>query len=517
MTGTRTFEMIAGLFRFCTLLLISTSLLQSCIKVGPEYKTPETAMPDTWHEKAVYGLNDGTAFLETWWTVFSDPMLNDLIVKAREGNYDLKSAVANVNQARAQLYFTAGEYFPAVEGQGFVERSRQSKGVSLGVPPPQTRTDTFLDLGGSASWEIDLWGRIARSVESAEARYQASIENYRDTLVILFAEVAANYVQVRTLQSRIEIALRNAELQKKTLKLTRDRYDAGLAPLLDVRQAEFNLATTESVIPNLRTSLNQAINRIAVLLGEDPGPLYSELSKPSPIPVPPSDIAIGLPVELLRQRPDIRLAERKVAAQFAQIGVATSELYPQFSLFGTLALRAVDSVSFFDASNLTFGFGPQMVWRIFEGGRLRYNIEIQELATENLFYQYQNTVLIALEEVENAMVAYVQQVDRDKTLGQAVAASESAVQMVQTLYTEGLTDFLNVLDTQRSLFEQTDQLVESRGRIVQDLIELYRSLGGGWSAEPDNQLYSHGNIKKIISGKSGEGSINTTAKTKETK
>lgn len=507
---------VVRLFRCTIVLLIFSGLLLSCIKVGPDYEPPETKMPDTWHEQVTYGLNEGAANLWTWWTMFNDPILDELIIKSSEGNYDLKSAVTSVNQARAQIYFTAGEYLPAVQAQGSVERSRGSEGVTLAVPPPQTRTDTFIDIGGSASWEIDLWGRIARSVESAEASYEASVENYRDTLVVLFAEVASNYVQVRTSQSRIKIALQNIELQKKTLKLTEDRFNAGISPLLDVRQAELNLATTESTIPQLQASLDQAMNRIGVLLGEDPGTLQAELSKPKPIPLPPDDIAIGLPAELLRQRPDIRLAEREVAAQTAQIGVASSELYPQFSLFGTLALEAVDSVSFFKASNITFGFGPQFVWRIFEGGRLRYNIKIQELVTENLIYQYQNTVLVALEEVENSMVAYVQEVNRYKSLGEAVSAAEGAVGLVKTLYIEGLTNFLNVLDTQRALFEQQDQFIESKGNIVQNLINLYKSLGGGWSPESDKELYSQDNFKNIQSSYVGDNDEKSKTKSKST-
>ncbi len=503
-------------FIYIVSLIIFTALLQSCMKVGPDYEKPETKMPDSWYEAVSYGLNDGTSNLQTWWTVFEDPILDKLMIKASEGNYDLKSAVTSVNQARAQLYSTSGEYLPAVQAQGSVERSRESEGISLSVPPPQSRTDTFIDIGGSASWEIDLWGRIARSVESAEASYEASVENYRDTLVVLFAEVASNYVQVRTFQSRIKIALENIELQKKTLKLTEDRFNAGITSLLDVRQAELNLAITESTIPQLQASLDQAINRIGVLLGEYPSSLQAELSKPNPIPIPPDDIAIGLPAELLRQRPDIRLAEREVAAQTAQIGVASSELYPQFSLFGTLALEAVDSVSFIKSSNITFGFGPQFTWRIFEGGRLRYNIKIQELVAENLIYQYQNTVLLALEEVENSMVAYVQEINRYKSLGKSVSAAEGALELVKTLYIEGLIDFLNVLDTQRALFEQQDQFIESKGNIVQNLINLYKSLGGGWSPESDKELYSQDNFKNIQSSYIGDNDEKSVTKSKGT-
>jgi multidrug efflux system outer membrane protein len=266
---------------------------------------------------------------------------------------------------------------------------------------------------------------------------------------------------------------------------------AGLSPLLDVRQAELNLATTESDIPVFRFQLDQAINRIGVLLGDYPSALQAELSEPAQIPEPPEDIAIGLPAELLRQRPDIRQAEREIAAQTAQIGVATAELYPQFSIFGTFALQAVDSVKFFTGQNFAGSIGPQFRWRIFEGGRLRDNIRIQEAITEELLYNYENTVLGALEEVENAMVSYVQDVDRKKSLEESVKAAESAVELVETLYKTGLTDFQNVLDTQRSLFQQQDQLAQSRGNIVQDLIGLYRALGGGWSPEPENELFTY--------------------------
>ncbi len=488
---------VARLFMSTMFLIVIASLLLSCIKVGPDYETLETKMPDEWYETITYGLNEGTANLETWWTVFNDPILNDLISEAHEGNLDLKQAAERVIQARTQVKFTVGDYFPIVQGQGSIEKSRESEGLSLSVPPPQTRTDTFFDLGGAASWEIDLWGRIARSVESAEASDEASVESYRDTLVVLFSEVASNYILVRTLQSQIKIAYQNIELQKKTLKLTQDRFKAGISPLLDVRQAELNLATTESTVPNLVTSLEQAINRIGVLLGDYPSSLHAELSKPYPIPKPPHDVAIGLPAELLRQRPDIRQAEREVAAQTAQIGVATADLFPQFSLFGTIALEAVDSVSFFSSSNLTFGLGPQVVWNIFQGGQLRYNIEIQKSITEELFLNYKNIVLQALEEVENAMVAYVQEINRLKSLERSVVAAQSAVDLVETLYKSGLTDFQNVLDSQRSLFQQEDQLVESRGDVLQDLVSLYQALGGGWSPGSDEYLYSKESTKKL--------------------
>ncbi len=475
-------------------IILIIFLSYGCTKVGPSYSPPETKMPDKWHVSITYGLNEGKANLQTWWTVFNDPILNGLIERARVANYDVKQAVARVSQSQAQLNFAKGEYAPFVEGSGFVERSRTSEGIIEDpnfIPPPMTRTDTIIDLGGSASWELDLWGSIARSVESAGASYEASIEDYRDVLVVLFSDVASNYILVRTFQDRIKLAQSNVELQKITLQLTRDRFKAGISPLLDVRQAELNLSTTESTIPTFKFQLDQAINRIGVLLGSYPSVLQTELARPAQIPVPPDEIGIGLPAELLRQRPDVRQAERKIAAQTAQIGVATAELFPQFSIFGSIGLEAVDSVTFFKGSNFVFGLGPQFRWRIFEGGRIRSNIMIQEAVTEELLYSYENTVLTAIEEVENSMVAYVQEKDRNKSLENSVKAAKSAVELVETLYKTGLTDFQNVLDTQRALFQQQDQLAENKGNIAQSLISLYKALGGGWSPEPENEIFTN--------------------------
>jgi NodT family efflux transporter outer membrane factor (OMF) lipoprotein len=471
------------------LFILGLALLLGCATVGPNYSPPETQMPDVWHQELTAGLAEGEADLQTWWTALNDPVLDELIQKAADGNIDLKVAVARIEEAYALRGIAAGQFYPDINADGVVQRDRVSEGVS-----PETfgrdRTDNFYGLGLGAGWEIDVWGRIRRSVEAADASTQAAIEDYRDILVLLFAAAASNYVEVRTLQARIQYAETNAQLQRETLQLTQDRFDAGIAPQLDVRQAELNLAVTESVIPDLESRLIQAINRLSVLLGEQPGQLQAELLEPGEIPDPPGDVLVSIPANLLRQRPDIRGAERRLASQTARIGVAQADLYPRFDLFGTIGLEAFDTGDYFDAGNKAWSLGSSLFWNIFDGGRIRSNIRVEEARTEQAFQVYEQTVLLALEDVEDAMVAYVREQEREEALGQAVTAAEQSVELVDTLYRTGLTDFQNVLDMQRSLATQQDNLAQSEGNVVTNVIRVYRALGGGWSIEAEETAVS---------------------------
>jgi NodT family efflux transporter outer membrane factor (OMF) lipoprotein len=292
--------------------------------VGPDYVAPKTDLPDLWEQELSEGLVDGEADLRTWWTALDDPVLDGLIARATEGNLDIRQAVARIREGRANLGIISGELLPSVDATGTIEESRISNNVAAATAPPQSRTDTFYDAGLDATWEVDFWGRIRRGVESADASLGASIDDYRDTLVILYADVASTYVQIRALQSRIASALSNVDTQRGALRLTIDRNRAGLAPDLDVRQAELNLATTEAFVPSLRSALAENINRLAVLLGEYPSDLHDELAAEEAIPQPPDEVLVSLPADLLRQRPDIRAAERNLAAQTAQVGVATA-------------------------------------------------------------------------------------------------------------------------------------------------------------------------------------------------
>jgi NodT family efflux transporter outer membrane factor (OMF) lipoprotein len=451
--------------------------------VGPDYVPPKTDLPDLWEQDLSEGLADGEADLRTWWTAIDDPMLDGLIERATQGNLDLRQAVASIREARAQLGIASGELFPSVDGIGSIENSRISNNVAAQTAPPQSRTDTLYAAGLDASWELDFWGRIRRGIESADASIGTSIEDYRDTLVILYADVASTYVQIRTLQSRIASALDNVETQRGALRLTIDRNRAGLAPDLDVRQAELNLATTEAFVPTLRSALAENINRLAVLLGQYPSEVNDQLAAAEPIPKPPEEVLVSLPTDLLRQRPDIRAAERTLAAQTAQIGVATADLYPRFSLSGSFALESFSTSDFWKWESRSFSFGPAFRWNIFDAGRIRSNIALQDALTDQALLSYEQSVLSAVEEVNSALAAYVEEKIRRAALARSVVAARQSVALVDTLYRTGLTDFQNVLDTQRSQFQQEDALAESEGLVTQNLIRIYRALGGGWAPE----------------------------------
>jgi NodT family efflux transporter outer membrane factor (OMF) lipoprotein len=466
---------------FTSLLLFA--LLQGCA-VGPNYTQPDIKTPDAWNQELMKGFKEGKASLQAWWTTFDDPVLSKLIERARKGSLRLKEAVARIQFTRAQRGIAAGEQVPSVDGVGGVERSRLSEGISRVVPPPQDRTDNFYSAGIDSTWEIDLFGRIRRSVESADALLGASGENYRDALVSLFSEVALNYIDTRTLQERIRIAVANVETQRGSLKLTRDRFRAEIAPELDVAQAESNLATTEATIPTLEIRLTQAVNRIAVLLGQNPGTLQSELRPEASIPAPQEQVALGLPVNLLRQRPDIRRAERELAAQTARVGVATADLYPRFSLTGAFAFESAQgSLSgIFNSSNRAWSFGPSFRWNLFDGFRVRNRINAEEALVQESLVRYERTILNAFEEVENSLVGYTRERVRRDALSRAVAATERTVRLVKQRYLAGLTDFQNVLDAERSLLQLQDQLAASKGELAKNLVGIYRAIGGGWSS-----------------------------------
>lgn len=461
---------------------LACSLLAACT-VGPDYVAPEPETPDAWHVELTRGLTAGQADFQTWWTVFDDPGLTSLVARAIENNLELRGSVARVLEARARLGVAKGQRVPSVDSIGAYQRQRLSENL---VPDPRVgellgdKTNLFT-LGLDSSWELDLWGRIRRSVESAAATYEASVESYRDVQVTLLADVASTYVELRTTQQRLAYALKNAELQRNAVSLTADRRAAGLVGDLDVRQAELNLARTESVIPAFRAGEAFALHRLSVLSGELPGTLYAEYSAPQAIPNPPATVALGLPTNLLRQRPDIRRAERQLAAQTARIGVATADLYPRFSISGTFTVDSARAATWFNWASRGFGIGPTFRWSLFSGGQVRSRIRSEEAATEAALARYEQVVLNGYEEVENALVQFVQEQERVDALQRSVDAAFESVRLVDELYRLGLTDFQNVLVTQRILFEEEDKLADSRGTVAQSLIRIYRAVGGGWA------------------------------------
>ncbi len=467
-------------------MMLSVGLIQSCA-VGPDYKDPEYAVPDYWQVRLVDGLAEGEAPLATWWQTLNDPVLNSMMERAVDGNLDLKEAYGRIKEARAIRGIATGERWPDVNADGEVTRRRNSEDFfSVGTDGnknPDSQSDTVRGGNFNANWEVDLWGRVTRSIASADAGFQASIEDYRDVLVILYAEIAASYVELRTLQERINVTEVNVATQRGTLRITQARFKAEITSELDVRQAELNLARTESRIPALRQQAAQTIHRLGVLIGTFPGALYAELTPQQPIPQPPPEVLMGVPADAMRQRPDVRAAERRLAAQTERIGIATADLYPTFFLLGDFGYLGVRN-DLFDGSRKTYSFGPTLSWNIFDGGRIRNRIKAEDARTEQAVARYENTVLLALEDVENAAVAYTEELQRREMLHRSVVAAEKSVHLVSVQYKTGLTDFQNVLDMERSLTEQADRYVDSMGRVTQDLILIYRALGGGWDPDP---------------------------------
>jgi len=459
--------------------------LAGCIRpVGPDYEAPEIVTADQWHQELIDGLDAGEANFQTWWDELNDPQLNYLIARACHNSLDIRLATARIAEARAILGIATGERYPDLDGFGTAQRQRTSTGVATGIvgPVQQPAPNNFTSVGVGASWEIDLWGRVRRSVESASANYSASVENHRDVLVVLYADIGSNYVQLRKLQQRLKFAISNVEAQRETLAIVKARYKAELSPALDLRQAELNLAVTESSIPEIEAAIVKTINRLSVLLGLQPGELYEELLATGPIPPPPASLVVGIPADLTRRRPDIRRAERNLAAQTATIGIATAGLYPNFFLAGDFGYSTVGG-SLLESSNETWSIGSFFSWNLFDGGRVRNAIRIEEARTEQLLTIYEQTVLRSLQDVEDSLVAFAEERKREEALQRAETAAVEAVRLVRELYKRGLTDFQNVLDSERSLFQQQDLLAESSGNVTLNLISVYRSLGGGWSSE----------------------------------
>jgi len=450
--------------------------------VGPNYEEPAAELPDAWHQAVQEDFESGNPDLETWWTTFNDPTLNALIARASTNNLDLKTAAARIEQAAALRGVSASQWWPELTAGAGASAFQTTEAKTASG---QSRDGELYDASLSMAWELDLWGRVRRSVESADATLQARVENYRDILVVLYADIAFNYINVRTLQERIYFAENNLKAQRETLQLTQNRFDSGLVPALDVSQSRLNFSRTESVIPPLRQELVVAINRLSVLVGEMPYALEQVLQERKPIPVIPEDVVVGVPAELLRQRPDIRRAERELAAQHALIGATKAELYPTLYLPGTLAVETTGG-DLFSGANTFYSFGPQIRWNIFSGRRIRSQVDAEEAGTQAALYTYEQTLLLALEEVEGSMSAYAYEKDRIESLEVASSAAEKSVELVTELYTSGLTDFQNVLNTERDLLEQQDALALSKGLVSANLVRLYKSLGGGWAIPEEN-------------------------------
>jgi multidrug efflux system outer membrane protein len=455
------------------------AMLGGCA-VGPNYHPPETATPAQWSSPLAGGETNNAPADAAWWKKFNDPELDSLIARAAQSNLTLHAAAARVREARAARGVAAADFGPTVNTSAAYQRERLSANGFPEFPPGIPLDGNVYQAGFDAAWELDVFGGTRRAVEAANASIVSSEFDERDVLVSLQGEVARDYIGARGYQRQLAIARQNIAAQQEVLDLTRDRFKAGLSGDLDVQQASALLAATQAQLPPLEAGFKQSAYRLGVLLGLPPGALVDELSGDAPIPATPPEVPAGLPSDLLRRRPDIRVAERNLAAATARIGVATADLFPKFSLTGDVGLQSIGTSDWFTGGSRFWSAGPTVQWRIFDMGRIRANIRVQNARQEQALAGYELSVLGAMEDVENALTAYAKEQTRHESLVTAAEASQQALDISQQLYKNGLADFLRVLDAQRSLYANQEALVLSDRDVALDLVALYKALGGGW-------------------------------------
>jgi NodT family efflux transporter outer membrane factor (OMF) lipoprotein len=447
-------------------------------KVGPNYSEPPAPAASRWidyEDPRVKGEEDD---LSRWWRVFNDPVLDSLIDAAYAQNLTVKAAVERIAGARARRRIAIGLLFPQTQ-QGFGGYSTNRLSENTANLPVDERFENW-DLGGGFAWELDFWGRYRRSIEAAEAEVEASIAEYDDVLVILFAEVATNYILYRTFQERLLYARENVEIQASSHQLALDKFQAGATTERDVQQARQVLEQTRARIPQLETGLRQANNALCALQGIPPSDLAPRLEGAGTVPVVSPEVAAGIPADLVRRRPDVRRAERQVAAQSAFIGVAEADFYPRFSLLGNLGVEAEDLSDLFDSDSITGSFGPAFRWDLFNYGRILNNVRAQEAGFRELALLYQEAVIQAGRETEDALVTFLKAHERAGYLAESVRAADRTVEITLDQYREGVIDFTPVFLFQGTLTEEEDQWAISRSEIALGLVRLYRALGGGW-------------------------------------
>lgn len=447
----------------------------SACAVGPDYREPALATPDAWSGAPAAAQGNPDEALARWWSRFEDARLDDLVARALAANLELRVADERVREARAQRRIAAAPLFPFLfaEADGAVT------------------TGATTDLGLAvldAVWEIDVFGGTRRSLEAAGADLEATLADRRQLLVLLLGELARSYVELRGFQLRIDTVERNLAAQRETRELTEAQLRVGLASDLDVERARALTANTAAELPPLDAALRASMHRIAVLLGQPPAALAAELAEPAPLPRAPGELLVGVPADLLRRRPDLARAERELAAATARIGEAKADLYPRLTLTGSVGLRSEDLKELLGSDPSFAALGPNIVWPIFAAGRIRANVEVQDARTEQALARYEESLLRALEQVENALVAHAREQVRRRDLEEAVDANREAAVLARRLYANGLGGFLDVLDAERSLLISESRLVESETAVSTSLVTLYVALGGGWEQAEELRL-----------------------------
>jgi NodT family efflux transporter outer membrane factor (OMF) lipoprotein len=462
--------------------------------VGPDYKKPAAPLPDAWLDLAGSAAGDRAEDAQ-WWTRFDDPVLNALVAQALRQNLTLRQAGLRVIEARAQRGISVGEFFPqtqAATAQAAANQLSANTPVGLG-----DRSFNNYSVGLEAAWELDFWGRFRRGIETADAALDASVADYDSVLVLLASDVASVYVEIRSLQEQLGFTRANVDAQHDTLDLTQARFNAGAVSELDVTTARATLTNTQALVPQIEDSLRRSMMSLCVLLGRTPADLTSELDGSRPVPSAPAEIALGVPADLLRRRPDVRRAERTAAALSAQIGVATADLYPAISIKGATGFQtssyqvpghSSNAGNLFDANSFAGFIGLDVNWPILNYGRVENNIRVADARYQEAVVAYQNTVLQAAADVETGLSSFLRNRDRSALLAESVSAAERTVELSLIQYRKGAADFLRVNQAQVDLVSRQNNLVIARAGIAQGAIDTYRALGGGWETRSGQEF-----------------------------
>ena len=456
--------------------LAGAVLLSGCTTVGPDFKRPQVPWLADWTGGSLESLTANpraprSGQTQEWWRNFNDPVLDDLVAEAQRVNPNVRTAGMRIMEARAQLGIAGSALYPQVQqATGEALGSGQYKHGASG-----TTLATF-NAGLGISWEIDFWGKFRRGIESADAGYFASIAQYDDMQVLMAAQTASLYCSIRTVEATLVIARENAALQKRSLEITELLFKGGNDSELDVQQAKAQYLSTLSTIPQLEGSLRQTQNALSILLARPPGPLAEMARGKDVIPQAGLAVIVDMPADLMRRRPDVRAAEMQLAAQSALIGVSVADLYPSISLLGSVGLSATS----LGTRLLSWNLGPTLVWNVFDYGRLKNAVLVQDARFQQLYEQYRGSVLQAAREVDDAAVGFAKTGEQIALLEETVKAARRSVDIATIQYREGLTDFQRVLDSQQVLFSQQQALVNTRGSLTQNLIALYKAMGGGW-------------------------------------
>lgn len=476
--------------RYIPAALLLAAGLAGCT-TGPDYVAPSPAMPEGWASPAADNEAPATdAALAEWWKSFNDASLDALIGEALAANQDLRVAQARLREARALRGINEAALFPTLDMGGALKRSRTKQnfeaggGNSLLGGVDIERDQSLYEVGFDAGWELDLFGGNRRALEAAEADLGAAEAALDDARMSLVAEVARNYMELRGTQGRLAVARKNRDAQKDLVAITESRYHAGLATELQIKQAQGQLSATASTIPTLESQATAGIYRLGVLVGKQPAALLEQLGPESALPSNPPLIPVGLPSELLRRRPDVRQSERELAAATARIGEATADLFPKFSLTSSFGASSTDSSGFTLGVGRFWSIGPTMQFPIFDSGRIRANIEVQNARTEAALARYEQSVNSALEDAEKSLTAYAKEQERRAILASTVKVAQEAVDIATEMYTKGLVNFIDVIQTQDALFDAEDRLIQSEQFVLQNLIAVYKAIGGGWESNP---------------------------------